>query len=96
MKKYSLVWWAYSFPLTVLALASAEYAQEVKGGMAHVLMLGLSALSVLVSLALMVLSAINTNMLVPDTHTLPVSTSNRNSDCQQSDSVQTLSPSSSL
>ncbi|XP_031269081.1 S-type anion channel SLAH1-like [Pistacia vera] len=88
MKKYSLVWWAYSFPLTVLALASADYAEEVKGGMAHVLMLGLSALSVLVSLALMVFSATNTNMLVLDT--LPVSTTNRSSDSQQSDSVPIL------
>lgn len=79
MKKYSLVWWAYSFPLTVLALASVEYAEEVKSGMAHALMLGLSALSVLVILALMVFSVNNTSMLVLDR--LRVSTSSRpNSD----------------
>lgn len=79
MKKYSLVWWAYSFPLTVLALASVEYAEEVKSGMVHALMLGLSALSVLVILALMVCSVINTSMLVLDR--LCVSTTSRpNSD----------------
>ncbi|OAY77071.1 S-type anion channel SLAH1 [Ananas comosus] len=32
MRTFSLAWWAYSFPLTVLALAAEKYAQEVKGG----------------------------------------------------------------
>ncbi|KAK3020421.1 hypothetical protein RJ639_047727 [Escallonia herrerae] len=65
MKKFTVAWWAYSFPLTVLALSAAEYAQEVNGSVAHVLMLFLSALSVLVSLALMVFTALNTNLLLP-------------------------------
>ncbi|GAV73779.1 C4dic_mal_tran domain-containing protein, partial [Cephalotus follicularis] len=69
MRKFNVAWWAYSFPLTILALASAGYAQEVKGGIAHVMMLVLSALSVLVCLALMVLTAINnTNILLQDSH----------------------------
>ncbi|KAH7576728.1 hypothetical protein JRO89_XS01G0137000 [Xanthoceras sorbifolium] len=66
MRKFSLAWWAYSFPLTVLALASAEYAQEVKGGVAHAMMLVLSAFSVLVALALMAFTALNTNVLLRD------------------------------
>lgn len=57
-----MAWWAYSFPLTVLALAATEYAQVVNGGVAHALMLMLSILSVLVSLLLMVVTALNTNM----------------------------------
>lgn len=65
MKKFNVAWWAYSFPLTVLALASTEYAQEVKGGLAHTLMLVLSAISVLVSLILLVVTALNSNMLLP-------------------------------
>ncbi|KAF3443451.1 hypothetical protein FNV43_RR13133 [Rhamnella rubrinervis] len=65
MKKFDVAWWAYSFPLTVLALASIEYAQEVKGGLAHTMMLGLSAISVLVSLFLLVVTALNSNMLLP-------------------------------
>ncbi|XP_010038597.2 S-type anion channel SLAH1 [Eucalyptus grandis] len=64
MRKYDVAWWAYSFPLTALALASVEYAREVKGGFAHGLMLVLSTLSVLVSLLLMVLTAANTNVLL--------------------------------
>lgn len=91
MKKFSVTWWAYSFPLTVLALASAEYAQEVKSGNAQAMMLVLSALSVLVSLALMVFTAINTNMFVPDS--LRVSSSESSS--PPSDSSNTLSPASS-
>lgn len=93
MKKFSLAWWAYSFPLTVLALASAEYAQEVKGGIAHAMMLVLSALSVLVSLLLMVFTAFNTNISALEG--LPVSSPGSSTD-QQSDSSNTLSSSSSL
>ncbi|XP_011006456.1 PREDICTED: S-type anion channel SLAH1-like [Populus euphratica] len=63
MRKFNVAWWAYSFPLTVLALASVDYAQEVKGFLAHGIMLVLLSLSVLVSLSLMVFTALNTNML---------------------------------
>ncbi|XP_076920245.1 S-type anion channel SLAH4-like [Bidens hawaiensis] len=65
MKKYNVVWWAYSYPLTILALTSTEYAQEMKTGFAHLLMIILSGLSVLVSLILMVYTALNTNILMP-------------------------------
>ncbi|KAI3712134.1 hypothetical protein L1987_70683 [Smallanthus sonchifolius] len=65
MEKFSVVWWAYSYPLTVLALASTEYAQEMKTGVAHLLMIILSGLSVLVSFILMVYTALNTNILMP-------------------------------
>lgn len=66
MKKFSVAWWAYSFPLTFIAIASTKYAQEVKSGSAHLLMLFLSALSVLVSLALMVVTALNgTDSVLP-------------------------------
>ncbi|KAK7257555.1 hypothetical protein RIF29_31605 [Crotalaria pallida] len=63
MKKFSVAWWAYSFPLNALALASAEYALEVKGAMAHAIMLVLSTLSVLVSLVLIVFTALNTTSM---------------------------------
>ncbi|XVE51080.1 hypothetical protein DITRI_Ditri02bG0009900 [Diplodiscus trichospermus] len=64
MRKFNVAWWAYSFPLTFLALAAAEYAQEVKGRVATVLMLVLSVLSVLVFLGLMLLTAANTDRLL--------------------------------
>ncbi|XP_031372026.1 S-type anion channel SLAH1-like isoform X2 [Punica granatum] len=64
MRKFNVAWWAYSFPLTFLALASAEYAQEVKGTMASVLMLVLSALSFLVFLGLMLLTVLNTHRIL--------------------------------
>ncbi|KAJ3700888.1 hypothetical protein LUZ61_004593 [Rhynchospora tenuis] len=65
MRRFSVAWWAYSFPLTVLALAATEYAQEVKGEIATLLMLILSVLSVIVTLILMLLTAIRTNDLLP-------------------------------
>ncbi|CDP07447.1 unnamed protein product [Coffea canephora] len=66
MRRYDVAWWAYSFPVTSLALASAEYAQEVEGGVTHVIMLILSGLSVLVILSLLVFTALNTKMLLRD------------------------------
>ncbi|CAN0897031.1 S-type anion channel SLAH1 [Linum grandiflorum] len=67
MRKFNIAWWAYCFPLTVLALASVDYAQEVKSSeFAHGLMLLLTTSSILVSFALMVLTALNTNTLFPD------------------------------
>ncbi|CAN1161256.1 S-type anion channel SLAH1 [Linum perenne] len=67
MRKFNIAWWAYCFPLTVLALASVDYAQEVKHSeVAHGLMLLLSTSSILVSFALMVLTALNTSTLFPD------------------------------
>ncbi|KAI5006354.1 hypothetical protein ZWY2020_033597 [Hordeum vulgare] len=65
MRRFSVAWWAYSFPLTLLALASAEYAQEVREPAASVLMLALAVLSVLVTLALMVFTALRPNDLLP-------------------------------
>ncbi|GMI91301.1 SLAC1 homologue 1 [Hibiscus trionum] len=66
MRRFSVAWWAYSFPLTILALASTEYAEEVKGSIPHLLMFLLLALSVLVSLGLTVFTLLNTRMLLPD------------------------------
>ncbi|XP_065876746.1 S-type anion channel SLAH1-like [Euphorbia lathyris] len=56
-RKFNVAWWAYSFPLTLLALASAYYAQEVKAALAHGLMLLLSSISLLVSLSLIFFTA---------------------------------------
>ncbi|KAE8075678.1 hypothetical protein FH972_014372 [Carpinus fangiana] len=58
MRKFNVAWWAYPFPLTVLALAATKYAQEVRGARAHALMLLLSAVSVLASLALIIITAL--------------------------------------
>ncbi|XP_008782205.1 S-type anion channel SLAH4-like [Phoenix dactylifera] len=65
MRQFSVAWWAYSFPLTVLALAATKYSQEVKAEMANLLMLLLSVLSVLVTLILMVFTALKPNDLLP-------------------------------
>ncbi|CAO2194407.1 unnamed protein product [Urochloa humidicola] len=65
MRRFSVAWWAYSFPLTVLALASAEYAREVRQAAANALMLALAVLSVAVTLALMLFTALRTQDLLP-------------------------------
>lgn len=66
MRKFNVAWWAYSFPLTFLALASAQYAHQVEGHVAAGLMLLLSALSVLVFFGLTVSTAFNLDMLLRD------------------------------
>ena len=63
MRRFNVVWWAYSFPLTFVALASSEYAHKEKGHIASGLMFVLSMLSILVFLGLMMLTAKNTNNL---------------------------------
>ncbi|KAF5746082.1 hypothetical protein HS088_TW06G00247 [Tripterygium wilfordii] len=77
MRRFNVAWWAYSFPLTILALVTVQYAQEVKGSLAHAIMLALLALSVIMCLALMLFTAINSNMLLPEKD--PILSSN--SDC---------------
>ncbi|KAE8714893.1 Detected protein of unknown function [Hibiscus syriacus] len=47
MRKFNVAWWAYSFPLTFIALAAVQYAQEVKSHVATLLMLVLSVMSLL-------------------------------------------------
>ncbi|KAF5481045.1 hypothetical protein F2P56_001733 [Juglans regia] len=64
MRKFSIAWWAYSFPLTVLALASTEYAKEVTGSIAHTLMLLLTVVSVFVTFALMVITALSSSNIM--------------------------------
>ncbi|KAK6265009.1 hypothetical protein SCA6_020443 [Theobroma cacao] len=76
MRKFNVAWWAYSFPLTFLALAAAEYAQVVKGHVAAVLMLLLSVLSLLVFLGLMLLTAANANRLLGETDPMESFSSN--------------------
>ncbi|XP_028764912.1 S-type anion channel SLAH4-like [Neltuma alba] len=66
MRRFNVAWWAYSFPVTVLAIAATEYAYEVKGMIANSLTLILSALSVLVSFALTLFTLLNSKMLLPD------------------------------
>lgn len=66
MRRFSVSWWEYSFPLTILALASTEYAKQVDTGTANGLMLILTVLSVIVSLVLMVYTALNTNAILPN------------------------------
>jgi tellurite resistance protein TehA-like permease len=66
MRRFSVVWWAYSFPLTVVALASRDYAEEVKGRIANAIMLLLSGLAILASLSLSVLTVLNSKLLLHD------------------------------
>ncbi|KAI3929147.1 hypothetical protein MKX01_006383 [Papaver californicum] len=72
MKRFNIVWWAYSFPLTMLALASAKYAREMKNSVSHGLMLVLSATSFAVFLGLFVYSALNIHRVIlnflPNSH----------------------------
>ncbi|KAL2249765.1 UNVERIFIED_CONTAM: S-type anion channel SLAH1 [Sesamum indicum] len=84
MRRFNIAWWAYSYPITLLALASARYEQEVQGGVSRAIRLLLSGLSVLVLLGLLLLTAFNPKLLLPDNDpilltTLPPSASNSHS-----------------
>lgn len=64
IKKFSVAWWAYSFPISFVAVASTQYAEEVTGVAAGGLMLLLSSLSLLVFVAMLILTALNTDRLL--------------------------------
>ncbi|XP_004238614.2 S-type anion channel SLAH4-like [Solanum lycopersicum] len=66
MRKFNVAWWAYSYPVTLLALASTRYAKEVKGKVPHTIMLTLSSLSVLVIIALLLSTALYSKILLRD------------------------------
>ncbi|KAF0927134.1 hypothetical protein E2562_030581 [Oryza meyeriana var. granulata] len=59
-----MAWWAFPFSLTVLAIAAVEYTREVGGHAAVMLVLILSALSVVVTIAIVVCTAVRTNDLL--------------------------------
>lgn len=65
MRKFSVAWWAYSFPLSVISLACNEYAKEVGFEVAHVFALFLALVSVLMTLFLMVVTVWRFNSLIP-------------------------------
>ncbi|KAL6506726.1 hypothetical protein OROHE_022558 [Orobanche hederae] len=66
MRRFSIAWWAYSYTITMLALASVRYEQEVRGGVPRVISLSLSVLSVLVVFGLLLSTASNHELLLPD------------------------------
>lgn len=59
MKKFNVACWSYSFALTLLALASFEYAGEVKAIAAHAMMLLLSLASILLLFLLLLFTIFN-------------------------------------
>ncbi|XP_024987544.1 S-type anion channel SLAH1-like [Cynara cardunculus var. scolymus] len=63
MKEFSVAWWAFSFPLTFLALAATAYAHQVKCVVASGLAILLSAISVLVFIFLLVFSTLKIDSL---------------------------------
>ncbi|XP_031494911.1 S-type anion channel SLAH4-like [Nymphaea colorata] len=58
MKKFSFAWWAYSFPVTMLALSSASYAKATDTVLAHQIRRVLSMASLFVTLVLLLLSIV--------------------------------------
>ncbi|CAK8564405.1 unnamed protein product [Lathyrus sativus] len=64
IKRLNVTWWIYSFPLTFLGLACAEYAHEVKTSMASGLMLLICIVSVLVFVFLMLTTVLKIEKLM--------------------------------
>ncbi|KAJ4893387.1 S-type anion channel SLAH1 [Raphanus sativus] len=90
MKRFNVAWWAYSFPITFLALDSVQYAQNVKDQVASGMMLIFSSISVLIFLGVMVLTAANSNRLFRRDHVLSSKTSPKDKKKSSRLSVATL------
>ncbi|XP_031494912.1 S-type anion channel SLAH4-like [Nymphaea colorata] len=67
MRRFSSAWWAYVFPVTMLALSSAEYAQEVHTGLAHAIRRVISMASLLMTLALILLTVVHRKVIFANT-----------------------------
>ncbi|XP_078429066.1 S-type anion channel SLAH3-like [Wolffia australiana] len=61
--RFSLAWWAYTFPMTGAAIATIEYSAVVKNPFTQVLSLGLSAISTVTVTALLVSTIIHAFVL---------------------------------
>ncbi|KAF3785760.1 S-type anion channel [Nymphaea thermarum] len=59
MKKFNAAWWAYVFPVSVLALSSAEYAKEVPTVVAEALRRAMSMISLAMTMALILLTVVH-------------------------------------
>ncbi|XP_022137574.1 S-type anion channel SLAH1-like [Momordica charantia] len=66
MKRFNIAWWAFSFPLSALALASIEYHHQVRALPAKILMFLLLGLSVFVIVSLVAATLLNSDMLLRD------------------------------
>ncbi|CAN6481904.1 unnamed protein product [Victoria cruziana] len=58
MKRFSSAWWAYVFPVTMLALSSAEYSEKVESAVAHGIRIAMSLISLATTLALILLTVV--------------------------------------
>ncbi|KAL4029867.1 hypothetical protein IC575_008095 [Cucumis melo] len=66
MKRFNIAWWAFSFPISALALASIQYHHQVKALPAKILMLLLLTISVFVVVSLVAATVFNSALLLPD------------------------------
>ncbi|XP_031494916.1 S-type anion channel SLAH4-like [Nymphaea colorata] len=81
MKKFNSAWWAYVFPVTTLALSSAEYSLEVGSAVAHGIRRAMSLISLAMTLALILLTLVyrkavfvdDTSLFPKQTKVLPIS-----------------------
>ncbi|KMZ56819.1 S-type anion channel SLAH1 [Zostera marina] len=65
MEKFDVAWWAYSFPLSALAMGSVQYARDVRDPFADNLMLVLLVVSVGVTFVLMIYTVLNAGKIIP-------------------------------
>lgn len=59
MKRFNSAWWAYVFPVTMLALSSAEYAEEVRSGLADTMRRIISIISLAMTMGLILLTVVH-------------------------------------
>ncbi|CAK9317283.1 unnamed protein product [Citrullus colocynthis] len=90
MKRFSIAWWAFSFPISALALASIEYYHQVKAFPAKILMLVLLIISVFVVISLVAATVLNSSLLLPDDDPLFNPTTQRNSTLDESHRQESL------
>uniref|UniRef100_A0A0A0LE61 Uncharacterized protein n=2 Tax=Cucumis sativus TaxID=3659 RepID=A0A0A0LE61_CUCSA len=79
MKRFTIAWWAFSFPISALAIASIQYHHQVQALPAKILMLLLLTISVFVVVSLVAATVLNSGLLLPDDDPLFNPSTQRNS-----------------
>lgn len=83
--KFSLTWWAYTFPMTGAAIATIKYADEVSTIASRILLVTLSGIAIVIVFYLLLVTILHAIMyqdLFPNDHSIAINTTKAKTECK--------------
>ncbi|GKC72819.1 voltage-dependent anion channel [Tanacetum coccineum] len=83
--KFSLTWWAYTFPMTGAAIATIKYADEVSTLASRILLVTLSGIAIVVVFYLFLVTILHAIMyqdLFPNDYSIAINTTKAKTECK--------------